>query len=270
MVVTSFVRINDKHQRFKALKSIFKTCRVASMTSVTLLNNIYYKVLVYGCMDVYECLKAKKNSSCIINQKETDIFIILLYKYRLLYGPLKPQKKLGERTFGRLVYGSRLFILYQIGPFSYLHIIKFTYPQSTVLNKSFATLHICQIISTLCFTNHSKVFIVNEINYPHKQTNIFHIILSIGCCFIGKTIHQGYTTKSAQNKHIHKYDSNNAPYFFHHTMVFCLKIRLSNACSLVADILIIDFLGRLFLDPPTLRAVIAHKRNNKILIGLFL
>ena len=31
-----------------------------------------------------------------------DIFSVLLYKYRLVYGPLKPRKKLGVRM---LVYG---------------------------------------------------------------------------------------------------------------------------------------------------------------------
>ena len=131
----------------------------------------------------------------------------------------------------------------------------------TVLNKSFATLNISQIFGSLCFANHFKDFIKTNTNYLHKQNNIFRRILKIGCCFIRKTIHQGCITKSAQNMHTHKYDSNNTPYLSDHTLVFCLKIKArqnSNVCNLVADTLIINFLGNFFTDPTTLCAVITR------------
>ena len=92
--------------------------------------------------------------------------------------------------------------------------------QTTVLNKSFATLHICLIFGSLSYANNFKVNIGKNTNHLHKQSNIFGKIMLIRYCFIAKTIHPGCITKSAQNQHIHKYESNNTPYLFDHTVVF--------------------------------------------------
>ena len=89
----------------------------------------------------------------------------------------------------------------------------------TVL-KSFVTLHICLIFGSLYFANNFKVIIGKNNNNLQKQSNIFGRIMLIRYCFIAKTIHPGCITKSAQNQHIHKYESSNTPYLFDHTVVF--------------------------------------------------
>ena len=45
--------------------------------------------------------------------------------------------------------------------------------RNTVLNTSFATLHICLIFGSLYFANHCRVIIGKNTNYLHKQSNIF-------------------------------------------------------------------------------------------------
>ena len=71
-------------------------------------------------------------------------------------------------------------------------LITYTY---TVLNKSFATLHICLIFGSLSYANNFKVNIGKNTNHLHKQSNIFGKIMLIRYCFIAKTIHPGCITK---------------------------------------------------------------------------
>ena len=141
---------------------------------------------------------------------------------------------------------------------------------NTVLNKSFATLHICPSFGSLCFTNHLNIDIFKKTNYLHKQNNNCKRILLVGCVFNGKIIHLGCITKSAQNHHTQKHDSNNTPHLFNHTLGFVWRLRLGKARRLVTDTLFSYFLVRFFSDPPTLCAVIAYKRKNEIQILLFL
>ena len=138
-----------------------------------------------------------------------------------------PDIRIYSNIRSKLVSNIRIWIWYsnptkikEIGTQCLWYQIKVFLNQTTVLNKSFATLHICLIFGSLSYANNFKVNIGKNTDNLHKQSNIFGKNMLIRYCFIAKTIHPGCITKSAQNQHIHKYESNNTLYLFDHTVVF--------------------------------------------------
>ena len=55
-------------------------------------HRIWAQNLVYGCMDVYGCLRALKGFFLYKYTKKMDILSFLLYKNRQVYGHLNPQQ----------------------------------------------------------------------------------------------------------------------------------------------------------------------------------